>query len=321
MGPVTCGRENPTPESIAADWVARMDRAALTAGEQGELDRWLGADLRHRGAMIRAQVVWQATERAAALRPGAGAGASLAVRPPEAFAALHPLPARARSLSRRAMVASAAGLALGAWPAPSREMGRFYSVRDAAPRSIEMAGGTVRLDCFSGLLVGGAAARLLDGRCVLSSRREARLDAGSLTFRSVGRVQVAIAGDRTTGLLLSGSAVAIRQGTGERFTLRAGDCLTMGAGSPPRLRGLTADELARATNWERGVVELQGETLGDAAAIFNRYNAKKLMVHGQAGGRVLMGSFALDDPDTFARVARGVLHVDYVASARRLDIF
>ncbi|WP_264813168.1 FecR/PupR family sigma factor regulator, partial [Gluconacetobacter sacchari] len=68
---MTPAKENPTPDAIAADWVTRMDRAALTAGEQEALNRWLGADIRHRGAMIRAQVVWQATERAAALRPGA----------------------------------------------------------------------------------------------------------------------------------------------------------------------------------------------------------------------------------------------------------
>ncbi|MFT8777710.1 MAG: DUF4880 domain-containing protein [Gluconacetobacter liquefaciens] len=318
---MTCEVENPTPDTIAANWVMRMDRAALSAGEQADLDRWLGADIRHRGAMIRAQVVWQATERAAALKPGAGVPAPEACRPPEAFAFLHARPAPVRRLSRRAMVAASAALMIGARPAPSREMGRFFSVRDAAPRSVAIAGGTVRLDCFSGLLVGGADARLLDGRCVVSSRREARLDAGGLIFRSVGRMQVSIAGERTVGLLLSGSAVAIRRGTGERFMLHAGDCLTMVADAAPRLHALTAEDLARATNWERGVVELQGETLGDAAAIFNRYNSRKLVVHGQAGGRVLMGSFALDDPDAFARVARSVLHVDYVGSPGRLDIF
>ncbi|MBB2159772.1 DUF4880 domain-containing protein [Gluconacetobacter sacchari] len=314
---MTPAKENPTPDAIAADWVTRMDRAALTAGEQEALNRWLGADIRHRGAMIRAQVVWQATERAAALRPGALPAPVLpAPVPPVAASASPP-----RRLSRRAMVAASVALAIGGRAAPSREMGRFYTVRDAAPRSVGIAGGTVRLDCFSGLLVGREAALLLEGRCVLSSRREARLDAGGLSFRSVGQVQVSTGGDRTSGLLLSGHAVAIRRGTGERFMLRAGDCLTLVADEPPRLRALTAEELAHATNWQRGVVELQGETLGDAAAIFNRYNGKKLVVHGQAGGRVLMGSFALDDPDAFARVAHAVLHVDYVASAGRLDMF
>lgn len=309
-----------TPDGVAAEWAARMDRGELTGTEKVELENWLDADPRHRGALIRAQVIWQATDRMAALNPGCSFGTPAVSAPPGAF--MRPLPARrAPTMSRRTMVAATAGLVLAAWPDPSREMGRFYHLRDSAPRSIAVAGGTIRLDCFSSLLVGRENARLLAGRCVLSSIHEAELSAGSLTFRSQGRLEVAQSDKETSGLLLSGSAVVIDASDRKRFVLAAGDRIALSEGGAPRLFHLTMEDLARETGWERGVLELQGMTLGQAAAIFNRYNATKLVVHGPAAERVLMGSFALSDPEAFARAAQAILHVEYVAGRRRLDIF
>ena len=45
-------------DDIAADWVAREDRSTLTRAERARRDAWLDADVRHRGAHVRAQAVW-----------------------------------------------------------------------------------------------------------------------------------------------------------------------------------------------------------------------------------------------------------------------
>ena len=51
-------------DDAAADWVARVDRGALTPEEEGALTAWLSADIRHAGAFARAEAVFAYTERA-----------------------------------------------------------------------------------------------------------------------------------------------------------------------------------------------------------------------------------------------------------------
>ncbi len=51
----------------AARWAVRADAGSLQPDEQRELDAWLGADPRHRGAYIRARAQWADLDRLAAL--------------------------------------------------------------------------------------------------------------------------------------------------------------------------------------------------------------------------------------------------------------
>lgn len=62
--------ENDDIESIAARWVMRADRGALTHEEQRDLDAWLESDARHRGAFVRAQAIWMDLDRVIALKIG-----------------------------------------------------------------------------------------------------------------------------------------------------------------------------------------------------------------------------------------------------------
>ena len=57
-------------DDVAASWVAREDRAQLTAEESAERDTWLEADARHFGAYARAHAVLARTDRARALSAG-----------------------------------------------------------------------------------------------------------------------------------------------------------------------------------------------------------------------------------------------------------
>ncbi|MGY1408879.1 MULTISPECIES: FecR/PupR family sigma factor regulator [unclassified Luteimonas] len=49
----------------AARWAARLSLGELTPARQAELDAWLQADRRHRGALLRAQAALHALEAAA----------------------------------------------------------------------------------------------------------------------------------------------------------------------------------------------------------------------------------------------------------------
>jgi len=53
----------------AALWAARIDAGALSAEEELELDAWLAADVRRRGAFARARAISIHMARAKALGP------------------------------------------------------------------------------------------------------------------------------------------------------------------------------------------------------------------------------------------------------------
>ncbi|MBL8272155.1 FecR/PupR family sigma factor regulator, partial [Steroidobacter sp.] len=66
-------------ESEAAQWAVRLSDKPLSDAEQSELDEWLAADIRHGGALLRAQAAWDDVDRLAAL----ASGTELAGAPPE----------------------------------------------------------------------------------------------------------------------------------------------------------------------------------------------------------------------------------------------
>ena len=54
-------------DGTAADWTARLDRGALSAADAALFEAWLAADVRHRGALARAQAAFAYLDRAKAL--------------------------------------------------------------------------------------------------------------------------------------------------------------------------------------------------------------------------------------------------------------
>src|SRR5882672_5569266 len=56
-------------ESTAAQWVARVDRGALSEADRRALDAWLSEDRRHLGAFARARAIDAHFDRARALGP------------------------------------------------------------------------------------------------------------------------------------------------------------------------------------------------------------------------------------------------------------
>jgi transmembrane sensor len=60
-------RTNQGTDLTAAEWAVRLNERALTAEEQAELEQWLVADSRHRGALLRARAAWADLDRLASL--------------------------------------------------------------------------------------------------------------------------------------------------------------------------------------------------------------------------------------------------------------
>jgi transmembrane sensor len=60
-------QSNQRTDLTAAEFAVRLNERALTAQEQTELDQWLDADTRHRGALLRARAAWADLDRLSAL--------------------------------------------------------------------------------------------------------------------------------------------------------------------------------------------------------------------------------------------------------------
>jgi len=64
----------------------------------------------------------------------------------------------------------------------------------------------------------------------------------------------------------------------------------------------------RALSWREGQIVLDGDTIGAAAAEFNRYNNRKIViVDPDLEGRTVVGWFRTNEPESFAQ-AVGVAH-------------
>jgi transmembrane sensor len=63
---------------------------------------------------------------------------------------------------------------------------------------------------------------------------------------------------------------------------------------------LDAEDLARRTAWLRDVLDFHGETLTQAAADFNRYNTRKIVIDDPKIATRRVGGVFLDtDPESF----------------------
>ncbi len=72
-------------------------------------------------------------------------------------------------------------------------------------------------------------------------------------------------------------------------------------------------DLADALGWRRGMIVFKHTTLGEAAAEFNRYNARKVVIADAASARLTInGTFQTGDTTAFADAAHSVfgLHVN-----------
>ncbi|MFT8776057.1 MAG: DUF4880 domain-containing protein [Gluconacetobacter liquefaciens] len=300
-------------EDIAARWAIRMEDGELDAREERALASWLAADPRHRGALIRARAIWSTLDRSRALHAPA-----------------HPSyvegPATMRWHGRRDILGVAASAACAMLLAPSASHGTVRFLRTGAEISapFPLESGSVCLDCNSEALVAGRGMRMVFGRAwVQGGNGACVLSAGDvrLSLRTASLI-LSRTRDITEALILAGTVNATMRGRRQAIALGPGSLLRQKGDSTPIVDLLSAEDLARQTAWTRGMVEFQTETLGEATALFNRYNGRKLFVHGDAlSARSLVGVFALHDPAAFARMAKQVLHADYVETPGRIDLY
>ncbi len=288
-------------ETAAARWVARLDRAPDDADLAREIEDWCAEHPRHSGALLRARAVWSGIASQDA-DDGSVDGAFEA----------------GRSLSRRRVLAASGGLAVAAAAVGAVWLG---TQGDTALATKVGERRIAKLDDGSTIVLNTASRTHV--RMTLEQRSVA-LDDGEAWFavaKDHARPFVVSAGDVRVRAV--GTAFAVRRYVGraevtvtegrvrvwsvaapERFvTLDAGKRAVVGDASGTAETIVSTARPDETLAWRKGEIVLDGMTLGDAAAEFNRYNTQQLSVEAPLADRRIVGWFRTDDMEGFARSA------------------
>ena len=293
-------------EQKAALWLIRSDEPEWSADDQAALDSWLDESMAHKAAYWRLEHGWREADRIAALGPtpandSAARWALAGWRPGAAAAAL------------------AALLLFGAVQLSRTEPGPISDLRVDTP-----VGGHKIVPLVDGTKVELNTATAMRAS-VSRSRREVWLDRGEAYFEVAhldGRPFVVHAGSRTITVL--GTKFSVRR-DGDKIAvsvvegrvriedarqldkdasaiLTAGD-VAVARGPSTLLAARSEARVESALAWRGGMLEFDGTPLDSAAAEFNRYNRRQIVISDSQTANIRIGgTFQASNVDTFARL-------------------
>ncbi len=292
-------------DAEAARYVARMDGDDWSDANEDELDAWLARDPRHPGALLRAQAAWMTLDR-----------------PFAAHAASRDRAAPAPRFSRRgllagggaAIAASIAGVAL-------LSGGTSYATAVGEIRRVPLGDGSIAaINTASAIEVRlaetGRDVRLDRGEAwfqvASDSNRPFVVAAGRARIRAVGTAFSVRRGDRGAHVLVTEGVVEVWAdgAEGHRVRLAAGSRAFVADDAAIAETPAAPSAIDRALAWRNGKIDLAGDRLDAAAAEFNRYNRRRIVVGDPAiAGERFDGVFRTDDPEGFAKAVKVSLGV------------
>jgi transmembrane sensor len=279
----------------AARWAVRIDRGLSPDEEQALVD-WISADLRRKGALLRARAAWSVLDRARALPKGAEDGSSSGL-----------------SIHRRHLFGiggSIAALLIAGyvWHLPGRA--DTYLTGTGEIRRVALTDSSLAVvNSQSEVKIRYSAG----ARDVELTRGEAWFQVAKNKSRpftvSVGPVRVQAVGTAFDVRRRDGvSEVVVTEGTVQIWSAISGaPPLRLGANQRAVISDAMGVELAALTSeqsqdqlaWRDGRIILDEITLGQAASEFNRYNHIKLSVAPPLASQRIVGSFHIDDLEGF----------------------
>jgi transmembrane sensor len=336
-----------TISELAARWAVRAGAGALGPDEQRELDSWLAADSRHRGAYVRARALWVDLDRLAALQgpAGAAAGSSRVARPvaeepaPEPTAASAGVGAKSDAttagLSRRQLLAAgiaAIGVLGGglSWLIVREARERYTSGIGEVRRIALEDGSTLLLNTASEVTVQLTKQqrdiRLVRGEALFEvahdKSRPFIVQANDTAVRAVGtafavrlyaaQVDVTV----TEGVVeVADSKTMSGLGTATPAASRLGvkrvaahERVVIAPSRAPDVEPIAPAKADRQLAWREGMVSFDGETLQTAVAEINRHNRRQIVVDDPAlAAMPIVGVFRATDLEGFSAAAAAAL--------------
>lgn len=318
-------------EQCAAEWLARREFNAWTDDDEAALQAWLGADTGHRVAFLRLQAAWSESDRLQAL----AAGWRQSGPPPRGYwttpagerIELAPRAATRRTRRTRRTrlphVAAAAVLLIACTLATGLGWRAYNRVDSAHLQTALGATGTLPL------ADGSQAILASDSRIDVHLSRKQRhiaLEQGEAFFsvaKDPNRPFVVAAGGHD--VVAVGTRFSVRRdGPDLRVVVTEGtvrlESRATGSAARPAsllpagsiaivhgedvlLRSVALEDAERLLDWRQGLLAFRDTTLAEAAAEFNRYNARKLVIgDAEAGALRIGGSFRADNATAFVRL-------------------
>lgn len=292
---------------IAGDWLAREDAGALSPAERAELDAWLAAESRHLGAYLRLRATSARLDRLAALSGGSA---------PQPVAANESNPPRLSVSRRQAMAAGLAAAVLvsggyWAWQQP-----RTYHTDVGEMRRVTLRdGSTIALNTDTVIRVDYSKARRDiwlrrgEGQFIVAKDRTRPfvVHANGASVTAVGTAFTVRAEPRQpVRVTVTEGVVSVAPAQNKQQAALVGamqETAVAARGAAPTVLAVNAVEADRRLAWTSGRIMLEGQTLAEAAAEFNRHNKRKLIISPQAGAARVGGVFRTSEVETFARTA------------------
>lgn len=284
----------------AADWAARVDARGLDVERDPEVRAWLAGDARRAGALLRAQAAISFLDRGRAL-----AGASPTV---EAVVDRRP--------NRRVLIGGLGGMAaalvggVGLWAARPQQLDTGLGEIRRVPLT---DGSLVAINTKTALEV---AMKPRSRRIVLKEgeawfqvakdpERPFVVAAGPVRVRAVGTAFSVRRGEEPG----AGVDVMVTEGVVEtwiegdpspRRRVPAGSRILLASAVSPTVAE-SPSEIERSLAWRNGEIALDGESLEQAARMFNRYNSRRIVIEDPVLARErFVGLFQTNEPESFA---------------------
>lgn len=281
-------------EAAAAEWVWRLDQYGPNEILNAQMEEWLSTDSRRRGALLKAEAVWARVGRSR--EHGIESG----------LASPTGLNRRAVLLTAGAAVAAAAGAFIVALPSER------YGTKTGEIRRIPLSDGSIAsINTESHVQV-----------TMSPQQRVVKIGRGEVWFQvaknpdrpfivEAGRIRVQAVGTAfSVRRTKSGAEVLVTEGVvavwsegaeGHKIAVSAGSAAYVADNSAINKIVSPPAEIDRKLAWREGKIDLAGETLGEAAADFNRYNERKIVISGSGLAKErLYGVFRTNDPLGFA---------------------
>lgn len=335
-------------EQTAAAWLARRDAGAWSHAEAAALEAWLAESTAHRIALLRLEAAWDECGRLKALGAGVPPGElPLRGRWSQAPFGLRSTPLRAAGGS--AAPVQRAG-ARRASPRPTPRRGRVIVAAALAVFAIAAFWGWRRFDYVEPIayrtaigrlqevtLADGSAATLSSDSAiaVVLSRHERHVDlhqgeayfdvakdaarpfavqAGNRRIVAVGtRFAVRRDGDEVR-VVVSEGTVRLESSPGDGreqpVTLLPAGSSAIANSNGVMVRAGSIADAERALDWRRGHLVFLDTPLAVAAAEFNRYNTRPLVMGDAAAAQLRIGgSFRWSNTEVFANLLEQALPV------------
>lgn len=312
------GSRREAVRQAAALWVVRLDDPSCSAADRAAFEAWRDDSHEHEAAYEREAAAWSRLERLRAMRPG--------MERPDRDLLAERRPSVARTPWARGMAAAAA-IALVVAGTMTFDGGTAYATAIGERRVVVLSDNSrIELNTDSKVIVryrkGVREVKLVRGEAVFEAAKDARpfvIKAADAVMQADGSTEMAVR------LRSDGAAVTVKRGAvdldaapterKDEVRLKAGvTAIYSSAGS--RSHAVSDSEIDRALAWRQGAIALNGQSLEQAVAEFNRYNKQQIRIADPSiSGLRLAGYFQTTEPNSFVSAVTSAFPVRAGAGA------